>query len=82
MTVGLTAATLSEFVEAEVPFNLVGGGEGRQAGAGGDFVGLEAGNRDDNRGGGLAFTTFCGCEPARFLGEDQAGDVCGEFLSN
>ena len=58
MTVGLTAATLGEFVEAEVPFNMVGGGESRQAGAGGDFVGFDAGDGYDNRGGRFAFATF------------------------
>ena len=58
MTVGLTRATLGEFVEAEVPFNMVGGGESRQVGAGGDFVGFDTGDRYDNRGGGLAFATF------------------------
>jgi len=69
-------------IESEVAFQSEGGREGRQARSLSDVLCLGAGDRDDDRGGGLSFATFIRGKPAGVLRKDQTHVEGGEFFSD
>ena len=78
----LAGSALGVLVEAEVAFNFVGGGKGRQTSTGGKFLRLGACDGDDNCGHPLSGATIIRGEPAWRAGEGQAGVEGRKFLAN